>query len=114
MFLRARQQHLEAVETGLDGRSGTHPGVAVTTKARHDALMDKAVAVSLTLMACRALVVDGETAELVEAAIEGCDRIAAHLGALARQEGDHTYLFADDLREIDELASAIYAHVTGP
>ena len=104
-----RQQHMEVMEASV------HAVLARALRAERlvddpGAMMDQVLATSVTLMALRPKV-DPQLAPVVDMALKTCGEIIAHLGELASGGFEYAYLWRDDLREIDELASAIYQHV---
>jgi hypothetical protein len=114
----ARERHREVHQQYLAVLEASVQGVlaralrAERPAADPDAMVDLVLATSVTLMALRPKV-DTELAPLIDDALRASDDLLAQLGDLARTGGGYEYLWWDDLREIDELASAIYEHLAG-
>ena len=110
-YREVRRHHLKVMEASVQAV----PARALRAErlaADPDAMMDQVLATSVTLMALRPKV-DPELAPVVDAALKACGEVTAHLGGLAHGEFAYAYLWQDDLREIDEITSAIYQHVVG-
>ena len=109
-YLKAGERHISAMATSVQLCSLNED--RAWHAADGAAFADRAAAATLTLMALRPKV-DGRAAALIDAAVAACDEVASCALALAGQD-DCTYLWLNDLREIEELVAAIYAHVNAP
>jgi hypothetical protein len=75
-----------------------------------DRLLDQVGATWLTLESCRSKV-DDDARTLIDDALAALDEVAAVARKLRLRSADAATSWPGVLREVDELASAIYEHV---